>query len=161
MQSFRLDLVPSKPLLVTPEASETLSMIFQKNEAEILEKRLNESLKLEFRFTQRKESLKQRIREHQERIKETEKSSRRRLDAIESKAFGDIAKALRAEINAISNIFRLEISRDHVIVEGSIKQVSEMSAFYFQIYVDKISSLVCEAFAAMGETVFIARKASR
>jgi len=147
MNGLKIDLMPSKKLLLTHEVIESLSKTFQRHRVRILERKMNKSLRLKISFDRRRKLLKKEIDRYQQRAKETKGS-------IQFKVFKDMIKALRAEATAIGNDFLLTIAEDKVVMETNLaEKISELSAFYTEMYFGQIISIIRESYVIIGENI--------
>jgi len=149
MSRLSLELIPSKPLLLSDQALKTLSKTFKKQGATILEKSSDKTLRLNINFLGRKNLLRHEIDEAKQRIEKLRESSEPVNESI-IRTLKTLLKALRAEANALSSNFFLGIAENQVTIEANIRRLSELSFFYFQIQLRTIIAYISEAYAEMG-----------
>lgn len=124
-----------------------MSKAFEKREAEILSTKLNEVLNLKVAFKRRTNLLVRESGEHQRR------RNGRGMSRIARRLFGDMITASRAELEIARRQFMLRIASDRVIVEVGFDERSRLSAFYLNVYLEEIVSIISEVYAAAGKGV--------
>jgi len=157
MTKLRLELVPSKPLLLSRRALDVFSKILERHEIYILKKSMNKTLRLKFCFKMQEEKLVQQLGNLKQKANKAKISNRPETE-MTSRVIKDVMKSTRAEADVVSRSFILTIDEEQVTVETSGGRVTEMILLYVQSYFRTIISYIHEAYEEMGENVSLKEK---
>lgn len=157
MAKLRLELVPSKSLLLSHQTLKVLSRTFERHEIYILKKSLGKTLRLKFCFKMQEEKLVQQSGNLKQKADNAKMSNRPEAE-MTSRVIKDVMKSTRAEADVASRSFLLTIDKNQVSVETSGARVTETILLYVQIYFRTIISYICEAYEEMGESVSLTEK---
>jgi hypothetical protein len=157
MAKIRLELVPSKPLLLSHPALDVFSKTLERHEICILKKSIDKTLRLKFCFKMHEEELVQRLGILKQRANKAKMSDRSETQ-MTLRVIKDVMKSTKAEADVAGRSFLLTIDENQVTVETSRGRVTEMTLLYIQIYFRTIISYIYEAYEEMGEDVSLTEK---
>lgn len=143
---FQYVLKFSESLELPHELAGRLIKEFEENNIMILMSTFtNEAIKFKIRFEHNRKLLIDKEKEYQTKAREAQRMKE------ESVLFTNVAKAVHAEIIAISRNFYLSITTDKIVVKvNKSKELSQMSELYLRNYKDRIILLVIKAFKEVG-----------